>query len=55
MRFSDEGGAKRALDGILATLNEGESPKLCDSETILTVLEGNDRSCSLDDVICYNY
>ena len=45
MRFSDEGGAKRALDGILAELNEGESPTLCGSETTLTILEGNFRSC----------
>lgn len=34
------GGAKKALDGVLGKLNEGESPQVCGGDSSLRLLEG---------------
>ena len=40
IRFEEEGGASKALDGMKAAVTEDETPQLCGDEVELRVLEG---------------
>ena len=40
VRFQEENGAKRALDGLSKKAEGGASPQICGADTELRVLEG---------------
>ena len=43
VRFQEEGGAQRALEGLTKATGEGEKPQLCGADTELRVVAGQGR------------
>ena len=43
VRFQEEGGAQRALEGLTKAAGEGGKPQLCGADTELRVLAGQGK------------
>ena len=42
IRFAEENGATKGMEGLVAAAGEGEKPKLCGAEVELRILTGTD-------------
>lgn len=53
VRFQEENGAKRAIDGLSQKAESGGNPQICGTDTELRVLEG--RKLSICCVVGINW